>query len=41
MIYSFKIFRFDPKKDQEPSWQEFQVDPGNSDKVTILDDASC
>jgi succinate dehydrogenase/fumarate reductase iron-sulfur protein len=37
MVYSFKVFRFDPKKDKEPSWQEFQVDPGNSDKVTILD----
>jgi len=37
MIYPFKIFRFDPKKDQEPHEQEFQVDMGDSEKVTVLD----
>ena len=37
MIYSFIVFRFDPRKDKEPSWQEFQVDLGSTDKATILD----
>lgn len=37
MIYTFKIFRFDPSKDREPYRQEFQVDLGDADKVTVLD----
>jgi succinate dehydrogenase / fumarate reductase, iron-sulfur subunit len=37
MIYSYKVFRFDPLKDREPYWQDFQVDLGSSDKVTIMD----
>jgi len=37
MIYPFRIFRFDPQKDAEPHEQEFQVDLGDADKVTILD----
>ena len=37
MIYTFKIFRFDPKKDTEPHEQEFSVDLGGEEKVTVLD----
>jgi succinate dehydrogenase / fumarate reductase iron-sulfur subunit len=37
MVYTFKIFRFDPKKDKAPYEQEFQVDLGNAEKVTVLD----
>ncbi len=37
MIYTFKIFRFDPSKDREPYRQEFQADLGDADKVTVLD----
>ncbi len=37
MIYTFNIFRFDPKKDSKPYRQEFQVDLGDADKVTVLD----
>ena len=37
MIYTFNIFRYDPKKDREPRRQEFQVDLGDADKMTVLD----
>ncbi len=37
MVYTFKIFRFDPQKDAEPYEQEFQVDLGDAEKVTVLD----
>ena len=37
MVYTFNIFRFDPKKNPEPYRQEFQVDLGEADKVTVLD----
>jgi succinate dehydrogenase / fumarate reductase iron-sulfur subunit len=37
MTYTFKIFRFDPQKDQKPYEQEFQIDLGDADKMTILD----
>src|SRR5512136_1974369 len=37
MIYHFKIFRFDPKVDKEPREQEYRVDLGESEKVTVLD----
>ncbi len=37
MIYIFKIFRFDPQKDQAPYEQEFQIDLGDADKMTVLD----
>jgi succinate dehydrogenase/fumarate reductase iron-sulfur protein len=37
MLYSFKIFRFDPKTDSEPREQEFRVDLGDAEKVTVLD----
>lgn len=37
MVYTFKIFRFDPQKDVEPYEQEFQVDLGDAEKVTVLD----
>ncbi|NWF56696.1 MAG: succinate dehydrogenase iron-sulfur subunit [Syntrophaceae bacterium] len=37
MIYTFDIFRYDPKKDSQPYRQEFQVDLGDADKVTVLD----
>jgi succinate dehydrogenase / fumarate reductase iron-sulfur subunit len=37
MIYSFKIFRFDPQKDPQPYEQEFQVDLGDAEEVTVLD----
>lgn len=37
MIYTFKIFRFDPKKGREPYQQEFSVDLGDAEKVTVLD----
>ena len=37
MIYTFKIFRFDPQKEAEPHEQEFQVDLGDAEKATVLD----
>jgi succinate dehydrogenase / fumarate reductase iron-sulfur subunit len=37
MIYTFNVFRFDPKKDSEPYYQEYTVDMGESDKATVLD----
>jgi succinate dehydrogenase/fumarate reductase iron-sulfur protein len=37
MLYTFKIFRLDPQKDAEPHEQEFQIDLGDADKVTVLD----
>jgi succinate dehydrogenase/fumarate reductase iron-sulfur protein len=37
MIYTFKIFRFDPGKNKEPYVQEFRVDLGGAEKVTVLD----
>jgi len=37
MVYTFKIFRFDPQKDAEPYEQAFQIDLGDEDKVTVLD----
>lgn len=37
MVYTFKIFRFDSKKDAKPYEQTFQVDLGNAEKVTVLD----
>lgn len=37
MIYSFKIFRFDPQKDAAPYEQEFTLDLGDADKMTVLD----
>jgi succinate dehydrogenase / fumarate reductase iron-sulfur subunit len=37
MIYTFNIFRFDPGKDSRPYRQEFQVNLGDADKVTVLD----
>ena len=37
MLYSFKIFRFDPKRDSEPHEQGFRVDLGEAEKVTVLD----
>jgi succinate dehydrogenase / fumarate reductase iron-sulfur subunit len=37
MIYTFKIFRFDPQKDPKPYEQEFQVDLGDAEEVTVLD----
>ncbi len=37
MIYTFNIFRFDPKRDREPRRQEFRVDLGDADKMTVLD----
>jgi succinate dehydrogenase / fumarate reductase iron-sulfur subunit len=37
MIYTFNIFRFDPGKDPQPYRQEFQVDLGDAEKVTVLD----
>src|SRR5512143_2329650 len=37
MIYTFDIFRFDPRKDPAPYRQEFEVDLGDADKVTVLD----
>ncbi|HSB04789.1 MAG TPA: succinate dehydrogenase iron-sulfur subunit [Thermodesulfobacteriota bacterium] len=37
MIFTFKIFRFDPKKDTAPYEQEFRVDLGEEEKVTVLD----
>lgn len=37
MIYTFKIFRFDPKKDTRPHEQEFLVDLGDEEKITVLD----
>jgi succinate dehydrogenase / fumarate reductase iron-sulfur subunit len=37
MLYHFKIFRFDPKKDLTPYEQEFSVDLGDTEKITVLD----
>jgi succinate dehydrogenase / fumarate reductase iron-sulfur subunit len=37
MIYTFRISRFDPRKDPAPYEQEFPVDLGDADKVTVLD----
>lgn len=38
MIFTFKIFRFDPQKDAEPYEQEFSLDLGDAaEKITILD----
>jgi succinate dehydrogenase/fumarate reductase iron-sulfur protein len=37
MVYTFKIFRFDPKKDERPYEQEFPVDLGGDEKITVLD----
>ncbi len=37
MIYTFNIFRFDPRKDTAPRNQEFSVDLGDTEKVTVLD----
>lgn len=37
MVATFEIFRFDPKKDKNPYEQEFRVDMGDSEKVTVLD----
>jgi succinate dehydrogenase/fumarate reductase iron-sulfur protein len=37
MSYTFKILRFDPKKNTEPYEQLFQVEFGDSEKATVLD----
>jgi len=37
MVYIFNIFRFNPGKDSKPYRQEFQIDLGDADKVTVLD----
>ena len=37
MIYTFKIFRFNPGEDQKPREQEFSLDLGDTEKVTVLD----
>ena len=37
MIYTFKIFRFDPKEDAGPREEEFRLDLGEVQKVTVLD----
>jgi succinate dehydrogenase/fumarate reductase iron-sulfur protein len=37
MIYIFNIFRYDSQKDSRPWRQEFQIDLGDADKVTVLD----
>src|SRR3989304_2764211 len=37
MIYTFRIFRFDPKKNTEPYEQDFSVDLGEEKKITVLD----
>jgi succinate dehydrogenase / fumarate reductase iron-sulfur subunit len=37
MIYTFDIFRFDPQKDSKPYRQEFTIDLGDADKITVLD----
>ena len=37
MIYTFDIFRFDPRKDSAPYRQVFEVDLGDADKITVLD----
>ena len=37
MVYIFNIFRFDPKKDARPYEQEFRVDLGEDEKITVLD----
>lgn len=37
MKYHFNIFRYDPKRDPGPYRQDFQIDLGETDKVTVLD----
>src|SRR4030042_2092988 len=37
MIYVFKIFRFDPGQASAPREQEFRIDLGDAEKVTVLD----
>ena len=37
MISIFRIFRFDPRQGSEPREQEFRVDLGDEEKVTVLD----
>jgi len=37
MIYTFRIFRFDPRRDLQPYEQEFLVDLGDAEKSTVLD----
>jgi succinate dehydrogenase/fumarate reductase iron-sulfur protein len=37
MFYTFKISRFDPKQEKGPREQEFYVDLGETEKVTVLD----
>ncbi len=37
MIYTFKIFRFHPKKDKKPYEQEFLVELEDDEKITVLD----
>lgn len=37
MVYTFKVFRFDPGKDARPYEQEFKVDLGDDEKITVLD----
>jgi len=37
MVYTFRIFRFNPKKDTKPYEQEFSVDLGDEEKITVLD----
>jgi len=37
MIYTFRIFRFDPKRESRPHEQEFSVDLGDEEKITVLD----
>lgn len=37
MIYKFKIFRFHPQKDTAPYEQEFILDLGDAEKITVLD----
>jgi len=37
MIYTLKIFRFDPRRDSQPYEQEFLVDLGDAEKSTVLD----
>jgi succinate dehydrogenase/fumarate reductase iron-sulfur protein len=37
MVHTFKIFRFDPKRETGSYEQEFKVDLGDAEKVTVLD----
>jgi succinate dehydrogenase / fumarate reductase iron-sulfur subunit len=37
MVYTFEVFRFDPGKDARPYEQEFKVDLGDDEKITVLD----